>query len=300
MDTHHNLYLGGSPLPPPLTPKEEKELLIRLSNGDPEAKEILITRNLRLVIYISKKFENHGYLIDDLTSIGTIGLIKAINTFSINKQTKLATYASKCIQNEILMFLRNNSKHSNVISIEETVAIDVHGKELTLADILADPTTELSYEACADREQLSSLFTFALNCLPYKECIVFFYSMSNLTQREIGAIMDFSQSYVSRLQVKIHKKLRKYLSAPKEVLNKTFIFTIEEKNYCISFSRKKFTNFKRTLTQFALDNSSTYPFITQTSIEKTDSYFNIRLPMGSDTYSCIAMLIEYLTSSSLC
>src|SRR5690606_16582775 len=129
-------YIGGSEaLPPPLSKEEESELLVQLTNGDPAARSVLIERNLRLVVYIARKFENTGINIEDLISIGTIGLIKAVNTFNPEKKIKLATYASRCIENEILMYLRRNNKTRSEVSFDEQINIDWDGNELLLSDV---------------------------------------------------------------------------------------------------------------------------------------------------------------------
>ena len=208
-------YLNGGPgLPPPLTPEEEKALLARMADGDPAARDELITHNLRLVVYIARRFENTGINIEDLISIGTIGLIKAINTFKNDKNIKLATYASRCIENEILMFLRRNSKLRTEVSIDEPLNVDWDGNELLLSDILGtdedvvyrDLETEVDY----------NLLDNAISKLCEKErtIIELRYGINTIggvekTQKEVADLLGISQSYISRLEKRIIKKLRR-------------------------------------------------------------------------------------------
>lgn len=212
-------YINGSQtLPPPLNPKEEEKILNNL-NDDENAKQILVERNLRLVVYIAKKFENTGLDLEDLISIGTIGLMKAINTFNTNKNIKLATYASRCIENEILMQLRRTTKIKSEISIDEPLNKDGDGNELLLSDILGtdNDITSKRIEEEVDRillrkaiEKLSSRekeimeLRFGVN-LQGKE----------KTQKEVADMMGISQSYISRLEKKIMKKMKK------DILSKT-------------------------------------------------------------------------------
>lgn len=205
-------YVNGPDiLPPPLTNEEEAEQ-IKLLGIDPEATAKLIEHNLRLVVYIAKKFENTGVSIDDLTSIGTIGLIKAINTYKADKNIKLATYASRCIENEILMFIRKSCNRHQEISIDEPLNTDWDGNELLLSDVLGtdDDTVYRDIEACEEskviaeaikklskREQMIVNLRFGLNGEEEK------------TQKEVADMLGISQSYISRLEKKIFKRLRK-------------------------------------------------------------------------------------------
>jgi len=209
------LYIGGSDIfPPPLKPEEEAALILRLgSDDDAIIKNILIERNLRLVVYIARKFENTGINVEDLISIGTIGLIKAINTFKPDKKIKLATYASRCIENEILMFLRRNSKTKTEVSIDEPLNIDWEGNELLLSDILGtDP--DIIYkdiEEDVDRQLLHS----AIEKLGSreKEIVKLRFGLKDeeneKTQKEVADILGISQSYISRLEKKIILRLKK-------------------------------------------------------------------------------------------
>lgn len=206
-------YVGSSEaLPPPLTADEEAYLLERLQDGDRAVKGILIERNLRLVVYIARKFENTGVGIEDLVSIGTIGLIKAVNTFDPGKRIKLATYASRCIENEILMYLRRNSRTRAEISFDEPLNVDWDGNELLLSDVLGTES-DVTYKH-VEEEVDKSLLVAALTHLSGREkCIVELrYGLKDgveKTQKEVADFLGISQSYISRLEKRIIKKLRR-------------------------------------------------------------------------------------------
>lgn len=205
-------YVNGSDtLPPPLTREEETEVFERLLTHDPDARNCLIEHNLRLVVYIAKKFESTGIGIEDLVSIGTIGLIKAVNTFCPTKNIKLATYASRCIENEILMFLRKSSQYRNDLSIDEPLNIDYDGNELLLSDILGtdDDIVNKGIETEAEREILRS--AVAELCDREREIMEMRFGLidgKEKTQKEVADCIGISQSYISRLEKKIIRKLR--------------------------------------------------------------------------------------------
>ncbi len=205
-------YVNGSDtLPPPLTREEETEVFERLVTHDPDARNCLIEHNLRLVVYIAKKFESTGIGIEDLVSIGTIGLIKAVNTFCPTKNIKLATYASRCIENEILMFLRKSSQYRNDLSIDEPLNIDYDGNELLLSDILGtdDDIVNKGIETEAEREILRS--AVAELCDREREIMEMRFGLidgKEKTQKEVADCIGISQSYISRLEKKIIRKLR--------------------------------------------------------------------------------------------
>ncbi len=205
-------YINGpDTLPPPLTREEEEEVFCRLKEGDASAKDILITRNLRLVVYISKKFESSGICLEDLISIGTIGLIKAVNTFCPDKNIKLATYASRCIENEILMYLRKASQHRGEISIDEPLNVDWDGNELLLSDILG--TEEDIVNRGIEWEAECQMLHDAVRSLPDREREIMemrfgLFGRRELTQKEAAEQIGISQSYISRLEKKIIRKLR--------------------------------------------------------------------------------------------
>ncbi|AGT31443.1 RNA polymerase sigma 70 [Geobacillus genomosp. 3] len=213
LKTDEIYYIGGSEaLPPPLTKEEEERLIERLAAGDETARSLLIERNLRLVVYIARKFENTGIHIEDLISIGTIGLIKAVNTFNPEKKIKLATYASRCIENEILMYLRRNNKVRAEVSFDEPLNIDWDGNELLLSDVLGtdDDVITKDLEADVDRRLL-------LNALRQlsdreKQIMELRFGLSGgeeKTQKDVADLLGISQSYISRLEKRIIKRLRK-------------------------------------------------------------------------------------------
>ena len=208
-------YIGGSDLlPPPLSREEEIEMMRRASMGDGTARATMIERNLRLVVYIARKFENTGISIEDLISIGTIGLIKAVNSFDPDKNIKLATYASRCIENEILMVLRKTNRLKTEVSFDEPLNTDWDGNELLLSDILGTEPDLVSKDLDADIEK--QMLHHAIDALSAKERTIvgLRYGLGNdkeHTQKEVADLMGISQSYISRLEKKIILKLREEL-----------------------------------------------------------------------------------------
>ena len=209
-------YIGGCDiLPAPLEPYEESAMVAGLGNGDDqEIKKILIERNLRLVVYIAKKFDNTGIGVEDLISIGTIGLIKAINTFNPEKNIKLATYASRCIENEILMYLRRNNKTKLEVSIDEPLNVDWDGNELLLSDILG--TEEDTIYRDMETETEHKLLGKAIGRLSNRERVIVQMRFGlgtpdgeEKTQKEVADLLGISQSYISRLEKKIMQRLRR-------------------------------------------------------------------------------------------
>ncbi len=206
-------YINGpETLPAPISAQEEKEVFERLRQGDAGAREILITHNLRLVVYIAKKFESTGINVEDLVSIGTIGLIKAVNTFQPDKNIKLATYASRCIENEILMFLRKTTNKKQELSIDEPLNVDWDGNELLLSDILGtdSDTVYRDMEQEAEQNQLCAV----VRALPEREKTIIrlrfgLFGSKEHTQKEVADMVGISQSYISRLEKRIIKKLKK-------------------------------------------------------------------------------------------
>jgi RNA polymerase sporulation-specific sigma factor len=206
-------YIGGSDtLPPPLSREEEADLLHRLDAGEEAVRQTLIERNLRLVVYIAKRFENTGINIEDLISIGTIGLIKAINTYRTDKNIKLATYASRCIENEILMYLRKSSSQRNEVSLDEPLNTDWDGNELLLSDVLGTDadTVMRPIEADVDRQLLGA----AIEKLSdrEREIIVLRFGLNGRreqTQKEVADRLGISQSYISRLEKRIINRLKR-------------------------------------------------------------------------------------------
>lgn len=206
-------YVGGTQnLPAPLTKEEEEEILSEIEEENFERRELLVIHNLRLVVYIARKFENTGVGIEDLVSIGTIGLIKAVNTFRPSKKIKLATYASRCIENEILMYLRKTASRKNEMSIDEPLNVDWDGNELLLSDVLGSDSDSVNrnieqqdekrrilglVEKLSDRERQIMTMRFGL------------FGSKEYTQKQVADMMGISQSYISRLEKRIVQKLKK-------------------------------------------------------------------------------------------
>ena len=208
-------YINSSAaLPPPFTQAEESVIMQQIKDGDEKAREPLIVHNLRLVVYIAKKFENSNVNIEDLISIGTIGLIKAVNTFSPDRNIKLATYASRCIENEILMFLRKTAQMKYEISIEEPLSTDWDGNELLLSDILGSDSDTVS--ADIEQEVEINQLMEAVNRLNTREAMIMelrfgLNGNKEHTQKEVADLLGISQSYISRLEKKIIGKLKQDL-----------------------------------------------------------------------------------------
>lgn len=206
-------YINGpQTLPPPLTIQQEIEVFAGVEKKDPEAINKLIIHNLRLVVYIAKKFENTGVSVDDLTSIGTMGLIKAVKSFIPSKNIKFATYASRCVENEILMYLRKRSNRNIDISMDEALSTDSEGNELNLIDVLYTQENEIS--KTMEEESNRQIVWQSLDKLPVreKEIVIMRFGLNGneeKTQKEVADIIGISQSYISRLEKKILKKLKK-------------------------------------------------------------------------------------------
>ena len=206
-------YIGGSDvLPPPLKGQQEQAALEALELGDERAKQTLVEHNLRLVVYIARRFENTGINIEDLISIGTIGLMKAIGTYRLEKKIKLATYASRCIENEILMYIRKTANQKAEISLDEPINMDGEGNELLLSDILGTDEDTISRPLEEDVDK--AILRQALETLPPREQEIVFlrYGLEGrreLTQKEVAQTMGISQSYISRLEKRILQRLRK-------------------------------------------------------------------------------------------
>ena len=206
-------YIGGADvLPPPLKGQQEQDALSALEAGSEEAKQLLIERNLRLVVFIARRFENTGVNLEDLISIGTIGLIKAVGTYRRDKNIRLATYASRCIENEILMHIRKIANQKAEVSLDEPINTDYDGNELLLSDILGTDADEIQrpMEEDVDKQLLHQ----ALAQLPQREkdILVMRYGLEGqkeLTQKEVASLMGISQSYISRLEKKIIQRLRR-------------------------------------------------------------------------------------------
>ena len=204
-------YINGpQSLPPPLTAEQEQEAFLGLERGEAASRDRLITHNLRLVVYIAKKFENSGVAVEDIISIGTIGLIKAVNTFKRDKNIKLVTYASRCIENEILMFLRKKNRRKAEVSFDEPLNVDYDGNELLLSDIIGtdDDLVTKEFEKNENRRELLK----AMSTLKERERLIlqmrYGIDHEELTQKDIADRLGISQSYISRLEKRILAKLK--------------------------------------------------------------------------------------------
>ena len=205
-------FLGATDkLPPPLSKEEELKYLIKYQNGDNKAKNILIEHNLRLVVFIAKKYESTGYDIEDLVSIGSIGLIKGINTYKIDKNIKLATYASRCIANEILMYVRKNKNRKGEISFEDALNYDSEGNELHLEDILGTDDNVVPDEIINKFDKIKLKEEIELLDDRDKQIMIMRYGLFNTkeyTQKEVADLLGISQSYISRIEKKVINKLK--------------------------------------------------------------------------------------------
>lgn len=208
-------YVNGSEnLPPPLSAQEEEKILTEIENGIYDGREQLIVHNLRLVVYIARKFENTGIGIEDLVSIGAVGLIKAVNTFCPEKKIKLATYASRCIENEILMYLRKTANRRNEISIDEPLNVDWDGNELLLSDVLGSDADEVNRNI--EKEAEKNLLLQVVDNLEEREKTIMImrfglHNSKEYTQKQVADMLGISQSYISRLEKRIIKRLKKEL-----------------------------------------------------------------------------------------
>ena len=207
-------FIGSTDILPPLSKDEETKNIILAKKGDENARNLLVEHNLRLVVFLAKKYENTGVDIEDLVSIGTIGLIKGINTYKIDKNIKLATYASRCISNEILMFLRKNKKRKTEISFEDALNFDSEGNELHLEDILGTEGDIVikEFENKMDKNELEN----EINKLDFREkqIMVLRYGLNNTkeyTQKEVAELLGISQSYISRIEKKVIRRLKSIL-----------------------------------------------------------------------------------------
>lgn len=270
--------LGGLSLPPSLSEQEEKELLKDFSD---KTREILKQRNLRLVLHIAKKFSNTSYSIEDLFSTGCIGLLKAANTFDSEKNIKFSAYASRCIENEILMLLRHERKWDKVASFNQCIYTGPDGHELLLEDILEDTKSILAFESIEVREFLSQVLTWIFNYLDQKKALVLCYTMSGKNQREIEELLNISQSYVSRIQKKIRLKLKSTedFSVSKE--KQKLIFSFQKDFVCLKFSRADFPSIKKVCKDFNFN------------CEDTTHYTIVQMPITDEMFDTIAEVIKY-------
>lgn len=203
-------------LPPPLDEDTETKLLLEVKNGSLEARNMLIIHNLRLVVFIAKKFESTKINIEDLISIGSMGLIKGVQTFKMDKNIKLATYASRCIENEILMYLRKTQKIRQEVSLDEVLSVDNEGNEMMLADVLGDPNPSVLYQMTEDEDVRNLYMVISKLNEREKEIIIMrfgLYGKEAMTQKEVADTLGISQSYISRLEKRIIDKMREEIES---------------------------------------------------------------------------------------
>ena len=247
--SNNDVFLNIQPLPV-LTPKEEKELLAKKEEA--EAMEVLVTHNLRLILYIIKRYQNTKIDPEDLFSIGIIGLIKAIRSYNIEKNAKLGTYAARCIENEILMYIRQNKKHNGNRHLSEVIHTNQDGEELKLEDVISIEDTTMEIEDKLEMlEMLSNTMTSALNKLGSREKIILLLKMGGKTQREISKQFNLTQSYISRVQGKTNKKMK--IFAQKGINKDThfkFIFQFTEYDYEFGISLEEYPDLKKKLSEF--------------------------------------------------
>lgn len=277
-------------LPKSPTLKQQRELLIKMADGEKAAREELIVRNLRLVVFIAKKYESTNIPIEELVSIGTIGLIKSIDSYSLDKGTMLATYASRCITNEILMFLRKAKKYSLDVSINEELFKDVDGNVLEIEDILADTKPEFIDEYIR-LEEAMNIISSIINDLTTKQKIILLYFLSGLTQKEIGKNMNFSQSYVSRILNASKKKIRKVKSLLVE--NKMYRIYIIDNMYELYISKDKVKSAKDLANCIKVELQR-FKIIKNVEIKELNGYYAIDLPVIDETYIILVGVVKYI------
>ena len=224
-------------LPEPLTSEEEKKVLQKLATSEPKTRNILIERNLRLVVYLAKKFENL-LPVDELFSVGCVGLTKAANTFCVEKNIKFATYASRCIENEMLMYLRKNKKHAMVASLNAPLSIDMEGNQLLVEDIAQDFSSQISFEEYENRELFTSLINFALNNMSYLNTSLILCRINGWSQKDIAKCFGYSQSYISRKLSKSFNILKRSAEKTELPKSKKMVFSFQKDYYHTIFLKE--------------------------------------------------------------
>lgn len=293
---HAALLFRGMELPMPLSAEEEKRLL-SISSFDLEARNTLIERNIRLVIYTAKRFENTRIPLEDLVSIGTIGLVKSIQTFSSKKNVKLASYANRCITNEILMFIRNNKKHTSVtMALEDIIATNTDGSVFKLQDIVPDKKGSI-YESYENQDLICRLLSYVLNSFPYRKSLILLYSIGQKKQTEIASILGISRSYISRDLSKMHTEIQNFLQRPKEMKKKDFIFSpMTEDTFCLQISQNWFIHLREKYHQFLLKESISFPIVSNFSLTSSCcGYYQIELPFDEISFIYLADFLHYLS-----
>lgn len=290
---NNQYYIFTKELPQVLTEREEAILIKNRKN--PKATEQLIQRNLRLVFFISKKYQNTGIELEELFSIGVVGLIKGIKNFKPEKGVRLNTFAAKCIRNEILMYLRNEKKWSELTSLSESIYTDKNGNNLKVEDLVIDKRIKI-VEELETSEMVSNILTLVLNKMSTKEIIVFLLNLSDKEQKFIAEELNTSQSYISRILGKIYEKNRKYseMKIHKNTDYK-FIFLCTEEYYklqiLISSFPKLLKSFDEVKNLLSEDELSCYKNI---QVKKEKNYFIMELPKMKESFLFIAKLIKRL------
>lgn len=291
-------FVSVTNLPEPLSTEDEEVALKKLkSSNDSATKKLLVEHNLRLVQYIvNSKFLDTPVDADDLFIIGSIGLIKGIDTFDISREIKLATYTSRCIENEIRMYLRKMKKLANDVSIEDPIAIDFDGRDITIYDILSKPEDEEALYRCEKIEYTSVILSIFFGSLPTKKLLVVLYTLAEMKQREIGKHLSLSQSYVSRLQKACRKKSKEIREFSNEELSqkyalsqsnkKDFIFFLDNRNrFCLSCHSK----FSKPFLEFMK------PYNIEFETADNTGRMIIGLPIDENSYVFCAELIKYIS-----
>ena len=291
-------FYFGDHLPQVLTREEEKALLEDREN--PKAMEELVTRNLRLVIHISKKFQLTGISNSELFSIGVLGLIKGLKTYRPEKKTQLTTYISKCIENEILMSLRKEKKWKNLDSLNEILQEDSTGQKLHLEDLVMDKSDDKRFiERLETLDVLSKTLTIALNKLKDKEKIILLLNLSGKKQKEIAKELKISQSYVSRVLLDIYQKNKEYSSKSINYYKKyRYILICTEEKYEFGILMKDFLNIKMNISNFLKNINMNEKIINKISFKEKDGYLIITLPKVEDSFSFISNLLVWISHNN--
>lgn len=263
---------------------------------DSKEQEELVTKNIRLVYHIVNKLYGDTGDYDEMVSIGTIGLIKAASTFDEAKGWKFATYATRCIRNEIFMYFRRDNKYANVISLDDSVATDKDGNELILADMLDDPNSNFE-EEIAEREILLRYISIILNLLKPKERIVMLYKISNMNQDSISKILNLSQSYISRLESKLENKIKSHFTN-QEQFKEVYTMSIVGDSYKISFSSKNVNNFNSIFARF-LQNLTSAENLPDFKVSCNKERVIIQVPAHPESFSFIAQIIQQIDDYNL-
>lgn len=284
---------GLNSLPEPLTLEEEKKILQKLATSELESRNILVERNLRLVVYLAKKFER-SVPIEELFSIGCIGLTKAANTFCVEKNIKFATYASRCIENEMLMYLRKNKKHAMVASLEVPLSIDKDGNELRIEDITPDFNSQITFEEYENKELFTSLINFALNSMSYLDTSLILYRINGFTQKNIAERFGFSQSHVSRKLSKSFNILKRSAEKTELPKSKKIVFSFQKDYYHTIFLKEYLSNIDKMYFNFL----SSYKLSSDLLCEQGVDYLSFYSKCECILFAFLADFLFFLHRSS--